>query len=350
MIQPLLVVLLALMAPASLASSDEDSDNAVPLFEDDRVLDVTITAPFGQIMRTRSLEEEMPGTLVYADPDTGEQVSLDIEVRARGKFRRQKDVCSFAPLRLDFKKSNPTLFANSDKLKLVTHCRNRSTTYEQSLYKEYMAYRILNLLTDMSFRVRLLNVRYVEASDGEELISSPAFLLESEDQLARRLGMERDESEETTVDALDPEHTNLVSVFQYLIGNTDFSPIKGPPGDECCHNFVLLKGGEKQVSVPYDFDVTGFANPPHAKPNARFGLKNVRERLYRGRCANNEHLERSLTVFQGRKPAIYRLVESQPGLNDRERKSVTRYIDKFYKVIDSPRSTNYRLIERCLGN
>ncbi|MEJ2297479.1 MAG: hypothetical protein P8X94_03035, partial [Woeseiaceae bacterium] len=232
MIRPLLVLLFALAAPASLAADTKDSDTAVPLFEDNGVLDVTITAPFDNIMHTRSLEEEMPGTLVYVDPVTGEEVSLDIEVRARGKFRRQKEICSFAPLRLDFKKSNETLFANSDKLKLVTHCRNGWELYEQSVHKEYLAYRILNLLTDFSFRVRFMNVRYIEASSGEEVISGPAFIIESEDQLARRLDMERDASEKTTIEALDPEHTNLVSVFQYLIGNTDFSPIMGPPGDE----------------------------------------------------------------------------------------------------------------------
>ena len=347
--RPLSGLLLAFAAFASNASSGNESDSAVPLFESNSVLDVTITAPFEHIMDTRSLEEEMPGTLVYLDPVNGQAVSLDIEVRARGKFRRQKEICSFAPLRLDFRKSNETLFANSDKLKLVTHCRNGSSTYEQSVYKEYLAYRILNLLTDYSFRVRLLNARYVEASSGEDVISGPAFLLESEDQLADRLGMERDESEETTIEALDPQHTNLVSVFQYLIGNTDFSPIMGPPGDECCHNYVLLTGENGQISVPYDFDVTGLANPPHARPNPRFDLANVTHRLYRGRCANNEQLEKSFIVFQARKQAIYELVEKQPGLSKRERKRVQRYIDKFYKIIESDWQVNYRFLDACLG-
>ncbi len=348
--RPLLLLLSVLATSVSAAADNDDSDDAVPLFEDNRVLDVSITAPFDDIMRTRSLEEEVPGVFVYVDPDTGDDVSLDIEVRARGKFRRQKEICSFAPLRLDFRKSNQTLFANSDKLKLVTHCRNGSGTYEQSVYKEYLAYRILNVLTDFSFRVRLLNVRYIEASNGEELMTSPAFLLESEKQLARRFGMERDESEKTTIGNLDPAHTNLVSVFQYLIGNTDFSPIMGPPGEECCHNYVLLTRDDgRQVSVPYDFDVTGLADPPHAKPNPRFGLANVKQRLYRGRCANNEHLEKSFIVFQARKPAIYELVETQPGLTKRERRSVKRYIDKFYRIIESDWQVNYRFLDACLG-
>jgi len=313
-------------------------------------VNVTITAPFEEILHTRSLEDELPGTLVYRDTVTGQDVTLEIKIRARGKFRRQKENCAFPPLRINVRKSNETLFADSDKLKLVTHCRSRSKAYEQTIYKEYLAYRILNLLTDMSFRTRLIDVRYVEVGDGSEVASSAAFFIEDDKQLARRLGMERDESEQTTITALDAAHTNLVSVFQYLIGNTDFSPVKGPPGDACCHNYVLMKGNGIQVSIPYDFDVTGFADPPHAKPNPRFGLASVKQRLYRGRCPNNGRLESTFRQFRDTKPAIYELVESQPGLTNRERKNTTRYIDRFYKIIDSKRQVNYRFLKACLGD
>jgi hypothetical protein len=101
--------------------------------------------------------------------------------------------------------------------------------------------------------------------------------------------------------------------------------------------------------VPYDFDVTGFANPPHARPNPRFGLRSVKHRMYRGRCVNNEHIQKSFVVFRARKPAIYELVEAQPGLSKRERKRVTRYIDKFYDIIDSKWQVNYRFLDACLG-
>ena len=346
--KPLFLLLLWIIATSAIADESRDKAGGVPLFTGDTILDATITAPFQEILRTRSLEDELPGTLVYRDAESGEDVTLEIKIRARGKFRRQKENCAFPPLRLNFRKSNDTLFANSDKMKLVTHCRNRSNAYEQTVYKEYLAYRILNLLTDWSFRARLMQVRYIDVADGSEVASAPAFLIEDDEQLAARVGMERDNSERTSVAALDAAHTNLASVYQYLIGNTDFSPIKGPPGEPCCHNYVLLKGDGRLISVPYDFDVTGFANPPHAIPNPRFGLISVKQRLYRGRCANNGHLEATFQLFRDKKQPIYDLVNNQQGLSNSERKKTLRYIDDFYKIIDSKRQVNSRFLKACL--
>ena len=64
------------------------------------------------------------------------------------------------------------------------------------------------------------------------------------------------------------------------------------------------------LPIPYDFDMSGIVDAPHSAPNARFGLRNVRHRLYRGRCANNEHLSASIQAFREHKPAIYDLVGS----------------------------------------
>jgi hypothetical protein len=344
----LILLLLGLSVSCAYAKAGGDDDKSAPLFADNEIVEVTITAPFDEIMSSRSLDDELQGTLVYRDAASGQDVTLNIGIRARGKFRRQKDICTFAPLRLNFRKTKDTLFAKSDKMKLVTHCRQRSSAYEQAVVKEYIAYRILNTLTDWSFRARLLKARYVESTSGEEIADTYAVLIEHDKQLAKRIGMKVDDSESTTVAALDARHTNLVSVFQYLIGNTDFSPIKGVPGDSCCHNYVLLKSDDQQISVPYDFDVTGIVAPPHAAPNPRFRLNSVRERLYRGRCANNERLEATLQQFRDQRQAIESLVIDQPALSKRERKRTLRYIDDFYKTVDSPRRVNDRLLEACL--
>ncbi len=347
--QPLLLFFGLILACTWAAAAAQDNGVA-PLFSGDEIVDVTITAPFDEIMQSRSLEDELQGTLAYRDAQTGQDVTLDIGIRARGKFRRQKEVCAFAPLRLNFRKTKGTLFAQSDKMKLVTHCRSRSGKYEQAVVKEFIAYRILNTLTDWSFRARLLRARYVESTSGKEIASTYAVLIEHDKQLARRIGMKVDDSASTTVEALDARHTNLVSVFQYLIGNTDFSPIKGAPGQPCCHNFVLLKNDDTQISVPYDFDVTGFVAPPHAVPNPRFRLSSVKQRLYRGRCTNNEHLDATFDSFRDNRQAIERLVSDQPALSNGERKRTLRYINDFYKTIDSPRQVNYRFLEACLGS
>lgn len=347
-----LIFLLAALAcvPASAAEAEaEDGNKAVPLFSSNDIVEVTISAPFREIMRDRESSEEFEGTLVYKDP-TAEETTLDIRVRTRGRFRRQAKICPFAPLRLNFRQTKGTLFAKSDKLKLVTHCRNGSSVYKQAILKEYLAYRILNVLTENSFRVRLLHVTYVDSERDKEVDTTYAFLIEHADQLAKRIGREVSSAETTTLGALNRQETNIGSVFQYLIGNTDFSPIKGPPGEACCHNAVLMQAGDdgKMLSIPYDFDVTGIVDAPYAVPNPRFRLRNIKQRLYRGRCYNQQYVETTLQLFRDKRQEIYDLIDTLPDLTRSSIKNTNRYLDEFYKTVDSPKLVERNITSKCL--
>ncbi len=345
-----LFLVTALYGQPAPATDDAPPANGDPLFADSGVLEITIEAPLTTIMRERPVDEELPGRLSYTDAALGE-VTLDIGVRTRGRYRQQRRICPFAPLRLNFKKkaTDETLFRKTDKVKLVTHCRDGSARYSQGLLREYLAYRIFNTITDKSFRVRLLQVTYVDTDADRATSTEFAFLIEHDERLAKRLDMNVMEVDSTAIDALDGAHTNLGSVFQYLIGNTDFSPILGAAGEHCCHNYVLLSGQDGPLfAVPYDLDMSGFVNAPHATPNPRFNIKNVRVRLYRGRCRNNEHLQQTLQAYRQRKQEIFELVSGLPQLDDSNEKKLTRYIDDFYKTIDDPRRTDSRLRDRCI--
>ncbi len=90
-------------------------------------------------------------------------------------------------------------------------------------------------------------------------------------------------------------------------------------------------------------------SPPHAVPNPRFGLSSVRERLYRGRCANNQHLDRSIQTWLDKKSAVFDLINNQEGLNNSERKRTDRYVKDFYRVIESKSRVDKRIVRACLG-
>ena len=345
-----IVLVLALGAAAAVAHADDESKKVAPLFSSSDVLAVTINAPFSKIMDERSSDEEFPATLTYTDAGVG-NVTVDLEIRTRGRFRRQSRVCPFAPLRLNFKKSSVkgTEFAESDKLKLVTHCRTGNRRYQQSLLAEFMAYRIFNVVTDESFRVRPLQVRYVDSEGESEEREAFAFVIEHREQLGRRIGLKENSATETEIELLDGAHTNLGSLFQFLIGNTDFSPIRAAPGETCCHNNMLFGENPGDILViPYDFDQSGIVNAPHGSPNPRFGLRNVRDRLYRGRCANNDHLDASVQAFIARKAQIYALFEDHPGFTRATRKQTRRFLDDFYEILENPRKLGARIVEKCL--
>ena len=216
------------------------------------------------------------------------------------------------------------------------------------MLSEYIAYRILNELTDISFRVRLMRITYANSEkDNKELVNY-GFFIESEDRLAKRLDMTISDLDKTKVSSLQPAYTNLVSVYQYLIGNTDFSPIAGSEGT-CCHNHVLMgKEGELLHSVPYDFDFSGLVDAPHAGPNPRFKLRSVKQRLYRGRCSNNHLLDSTIALISQRRQAIFALVSEDQGVERAPNKSMTNYIKKFYQVIDSPKRVQREFVKNCI--
>ena len=344
------LILIAIVV-GTAAHGDDDVGEITPLFTSNEVLDVTIRAPFTTIMRERSKEEDKSATLTYDDA-VEESVTVELGIQARGRFRRQAQVCKWAPLRLNFKKSSleNTVFAGSDKMKLVTHCRNNSDRYTQALLAEHLAYRILNLVTDASFRVRLLRITYVDTDKDDREHVELGFLIEHKDQVARRIGLAVNEGSETSIDALDARHTNLGSVYQLLIGNTDFSPIRAAPGEACCHNYVLF-GAEKgrMLAIPYDFDMSGIVDAPHASPNPRFGLRNVQDRLYRGRCVNNEHVEASVQAFLDQKQAIYDLINTNELLQPGKRKGTLRFLNEFFTTIESPDRVRRQLTGKCLS-
>jgi hypothetical protein len=343
-----LFAVLASLVPVATDAKTPAKPN--PLFANSEILEITITAPFSMLMRERPVDEDVAGQLTYSDADLGEVV-LDIGIRTRGRYRQQKSVCPFAPLRLNFKKkaTDKTVFRQTDKIKLVTHCRDGSERYSQGVLREYLAYRIFNTMTDKSFRVRLLQVTYVETDSQNPDKVNFAFLIEHRDKLAKRLGMKVLDIEKTTVEALDPRHTNLASVFQYFIGNTDFSPIRGAKGEPCCHNYVLMSPeGGPIFSIPYDLDMSGLVNARHATPNPRFRIRSVRTRLYRGRCANNEYLDETLQAYRDRKQDIYQLVTGLTELSNDTRKRITGYIDDFYAIIDNQGRVESRMKARCI--
>lgn len=337
-------VLAALLA---VTASAQESDTPDPLFRDTSILQATVTGPLTTLVRKRPKDEYLPGVFTYTDSDGG-QVELDLEIRARGHFRHQN--CDYPPVLLNLKRKQTvgTLFEHQNKLKLVIQC-DRSNSYEQAVLREYLAYRILNKLTDKSFRVRLLSVTYVNTEKERENEPRYAFLIEHKNRLAERFDLKDLEIEKTFVGALDGAQLNLTSIFELLIGNTDFSPIAGAPGDECCHNYVLFGEGDiPQWAVPYDFDQSGFVDAPYAGPSPNLRIRDVKQRLYRGRCANNKHVQSSLQAFREAESVIYGLVEEQPGLRPYVRKELTRYIEDFYKLINDPKDVERDIIDECI--
>lgn len=332
----------------SLAAGSAGAQSSAPepkqLFRTHEPLRLTLTADFDRIRDNRDDTIPHEASLVYAQNDTllG---PIGLKVWVRGNFRRQKNICQFPPLRLDFDKDDENLgeFAGQNRIKMVVNCRDNDA-YEQYVLKEYVAYRLFNLLTDESFRVRLVHTTYLDQSEKREPETRWSFLIEDDDDLAERLGGEALEIPQIDPFVVDATRATLVAVFQYMIGNTDESPMG-------LHNVVAIQlgGGRDYRFVPYDFDWSGLVNARYARPDERLEISNVRQRIYRGYCRPEADYAALYARFQEIRPAAEAMIAETPGLAEDEKSRMLSYLEDFYSVISDPRRAEREIARACRG-
>ena len=329
----------ARQAPADSA----ESRGRARLFDAADPLVLTLTADFGAIGKQRGTEKKsLPGVLSYVAA-TGDSVRLDVQLRTRGHFRL--NLCQYPPLKVTFDKAQTshTIFAHEgSSFKLTVQCRG-GQSYKNYLLEEYLIYRAYNLLTDRSFRVRLVRVTYVDPTGKNPPETRHAFFVEDDDRMARRNHAKVFVQKGVTQSELDPDHTGLAMVFQYMIGNTDFAVT-------ALHNIVLIQDSVGTVyPVPYDFDWSGVISTPYARPDARLPIQSVRQRTFRGMCFTPEELTALFAQCNAQKDAIYAPYHGlEPeGLEPKRVKQALDYYDEFYKTISDAGRTRQEFMRTC---
>ena len=140
------------------------------------------------------------------------------------------------------------------------------------MLREQLAYALLNFVTPQSFRARLARATYVDAKNGKTVAARYAIFIEHENDVARRLGGRIVELPRLTFKDVDAAALNNMMLFNYMIGNTDFSLYT-------LHNVRVVQDRERTLfTVPYDFDLSGFVSPPYAIPDRRLGTDEVARR------------------------------------------------------------------------
>jgi len=329
-------VLSVLLGPC-VATAQEST-----LFLSTEPLVMKLEVPLRAVLASRDDPEYQPSRIEVANAP-GEPLSIDLRVRVRGKSR--KEACEFPPLLLNFPDQQPegSPFASENRMKLVTHCRS-GTDHEQYVQLERQIYLALNLLSDTSLRTRAAKITYVDSDRGREIVGRTGFLIEDEERFAERSGVETMSVESIDRALYDPNALAMLEVFQYFIGNTDWSAFEGPDGEACCHNVVPFARGDVLLPVPYDFDASGLVSAPYAVPAAGLPIQSVRQRLYRGRCRDLAALEPVFATFTAKRDALTALFTTDTGLPERTAERARNYIDDFYAVLadDSKAEREFR--------
>lgn len=240
-----------------------------------------------------------------------------------------------------------SLFKGQRRLKLVTHCRPQEG-FQQYLLLEYATYRIFNLLSPTSYRVRLATVDYVEPN-GKPSTSRWGFFIEDLDDAVRRNGLaEARVGDRILASQLEHRQAARVALFEYMIGNLDWSMRAGPQGEGCCHNARLASGpGGALVPFPYDFDYSGLVGAPYAVPPEGFGITSVKSRVYQGYCAHNADAVAVAAEFRARRPAIEAMFSQIPGMAEKTRSKALEYLSGFYDQIATDELLRAKILKNC---
>ncbi|HVF37365.1 MAG TPA: hypothetical protein VNA29_05425 [Sphingomicrobium sp.] len=321
--------------------------SATPLFASDVPLRVALQGPVNAIARKAAgSTEPHPATLTLTVP-AGEV--HPIRLSARGLSRRKGDICRFPPLRVEFSTAPAaaSLFAGQRRLKLVTHCQS-SAGFQQHLLREYAAYKLYNLISPLSFRARLATVDYVDA-DGRPIVTRFGFFIEDKDDAFRRNGLRPALTGDRIVATqLNPRHSARMALFQYMIGNLDWSMRAGPEGEGCCHNARLAQVGGSYAPMPYDFDFSGLVDAPYAVPPDGLPVRSVRNRLYRGYCRHNGEALAVAAEVRTLRPRLEAVFGQVPGIDERSRQKAIAYLAGFFADIASDATVRSKLLRYCI--
>jgi len=312
------------------------------LFDTDDLFEISLKFNISAYKKAKSDTTYFDAILTYFNNET-DSISKNIKVRARGNIRRTA-VCDFPPLMLNFKMKDSVgaEFSGINKLKIVPYCK---IGYETYILKEYLVYKLYNVLTDYSLKVRLFKINYINTSKDKKPLTQYGFAIEPMNLYEKRTETKEIKFTGLTQRSVRPEMLDRMAIFNYMIGNTDWSvPI--------LHNVILFVKAKPDpdymnLIAAYDFDYSGLVNAEYSTPFATLPIETVRDRLYMAVCRDESVFTEELKEFTAKKDAFYKVINDFPYLNARTKKDMISYLDGFFYGIDKRNTLVKRLLTDC---
>ncbi len=326
----------------SFKTNIDNIKDTFDLFNNNEILNVRIISDFRNFIKKKFQDEYQPAIFETILFDTI-AVRRELKIKARGNYRR--NTCSFPPITLNFLKKQAIFeqIQEFGKIKLVGNCRS-GELYDQYLIQEYYVYKMYNILSPFSYRVRILRVEYIDTSGKKKPRDNFAFLIEPTDQMAQRLNSKEYDRKGVPNNDVDRASSTIMGLFQLMIGNTDWSI----PG---LHNMKLIRVADANypypIAIPYDFDYSGIIDAQYAEPHEILPIESVTERFYMGTCREMDEYVEAFKFFHEKRSQIEALFADSPYLVKGGKNKPLNYIDGFYRLIDSKASVNSFIIRNC---
>lgn len=318
-------------------------ETSLDIFGEEDPMHITLTFDIKQYQKEKRKGDYMPVHFSYELNDSV-NIEKDLRLKARGYFRRNH--CSLAPFWLNIKKADieGDVLKDIDRIKIVTHCKG-AKAYAEYVLKEYLCYRIYNIISPVSFRVRLVRMTYVDTGRDNKVTEGWAFMIEPEEMLAQRMDAVVIKRDDLAVSLMRPWEMDVMALFLYMIGNVDYS-VAGR------HNVKLLGlpgfGSAGYTPVPYDFDYCGLVDTYYAYPTEGLPIKSVRERCYLGPCRQDEAYQTAIEHINGYREEILELVNDFEYLEQRDKTEVINYLEEYFDSAENPKSLFYSLNNTCI--
>jgi hypothetical protein len=327
--------------PGKVAASSS-LENSIMLFEGDELLSISLRFDLTNYTRKKPTADYLKAVITF-HLNEKDSINKNIRLLSRGVFRNEN--CYLPPMELNFKKAD---FAYTDsnkvsKIKLAVQC-NPGANFENYLLREYLVYKLFNVITDTSFRVRLLKINYIDTFKPKKPVTQYGFLIEPVDMVGARVNSSEVISKALNQNSITVRSMNRLAIFNYMIGNYDWS-VQGQ------HNIKVIKTLDYDpsglgIAIPFDFDLTGLVNASYAIPSDAMGIITIRDRLFLGICRSKEIYQEALKEFTDKKEEFYKVINEFGYLNQNSKKDMISYLDDFFKLIDN----KYTLINIFLKN
>jgi len=332
-----------LLVHAQESPETQSGTQGHPFFDDSQPLTIKLKFSTRKI-KNETNDSTYVASMFHYKLDEGSWDSLKIKMRVRGHFRKKN--CFYVPLKLKLGKSKTkeTIFEGNPKLKFVSPCLREMDNNDYVL-KEYMAYKLFEVISPYHLKTRLVSFEFVEERGSRNKIHQlKAILIEDMDQLAERFN-----GREMKRRVHPLQQDNLTSLqnalFQYFIGNTDFS-------NRSLHNAELLYAENKYIPIPYDFDMSGLVNASYATisgmQNMKGSIASVTERVYKGYSRDDQLLQQVRLDFISHKEDLLAVVDSleEEFNNSRRFDEAREFLMRFFDVIEDDKKFQRRILNR----
>jgi hypothetical protein len=312
----------------------------VPLFKTHDPLNIRATGSIKSIKKNSNDSTFSAGKFEFEHDGTW--TTVQVESRVRGNWRLRN--CTFPPLKIEFKKKEVkgTVFEGNKSLKVVFPCLNTSDK-NTLVRKEYLCYRMYEVVSPYYFNARLANLQLTEVSRKKprtyELLT---FFVEDNSMVAKRSNAKVIKKKGIHPSVFDEAQSVRNDFFQYMIGNADWSMVYQ-------HNSNTLFVDTKYIPLSYDFDMSGFVDAAYAHKNAPvLGTGDPTERVYRGFCKSPAIMQQIRQEYLAKEKDVYAAIDAEASFfTEYEVKVMHGYIGGFFDILRSDEKFKSAMIDQC---